>query len=469
VIIFISGLFSGYVKSEDYKYETKYIEVPVDHFSFARNDSFKLRYLVNDSYTPTERYLQQSAPIWFYTGNEGDIELFAQNTGFMWDLVKDIPGTLVFCEHRFYGKSMPFGNQTISYKSPEHLGYLTSEQALADFADLLQFLNPQARRPVIVMGGSYGGMLSAWFRSKYPHLVTGALASSAPVLQFPGVVPCDTFSMILTSVYENALNRSCSVNIKNSWNVLTNYSKTDAGRKFLNDKFKFCSKMNSTADMDKFFDYMNDVYGNLAMANYPYPANFLAPLPAYPVRQFCRELEKVYTNNEELLSALQAALSVYTNFTGKTNCLDYASAYDTRMGDNGWEFQACTEMVMPMCNNEKSMFPPEKWDFNKYSDNCFKKFGVRPREHAAITEYGKLESATNIIFSNGLMDPWAGGGMLKSDSESIHIIIIPEGAHHIDLRAKNKEDPESVILARKEYKDIFRGWIRDHLDKQNSI
>lgn len=175
--------------------------------------------MINNTFTPELEYEKQSAPIWFYTGNEGDIELFAQNTGFMWDLVKEIPGTLVFCEHRFYGKSMPFGNQSNSYKSPEHLGYLTSEQALADFADLVQFLNPKQDRAVIVMGGSYGGMLSAWFRSKYPHLVTGALASSAPVLQFTGVTPCDTFNMILSSVFQNALSSDCYYNIKASWDV----------------------------------------------------------------------------------------------------------------------------------------------------------------------------------------------------------------------------------------------------------
>jgi hypothetical protein len=48
----------------------------VDHFSFTSNATFRLRYLQNATYWRKH----QAQPMFFYTGNEGDIEMFAQNT-----------------------------------------------------------------------------------------------------------------------------------------------------------------------------------------------------------------------------------------------------------------------------------------------------------------------------------------------------------------------------------------------------
>jgi PREDICTED: similar to prolylcarboxypeptidase len=59
------------------------------------------------------------------------------------------------------------------------LQYLSIERALYDFAEVIMNMkenDPKAKHsPVIMFGGSYGGMLAAWFRMKYPHLVEGSV------------------------------------------------------------------------------------------------------------------------------------------------------------------------------------------------------------------------------------------------------------------------------------------------------
>ncbi len=52
--------------------------------------------------------------------------------------------------------------------------YLTIEQALADYAALIFHIKEKyeaKESPVIAFGGSYGGMLAAWLRAKYPNAV----------------------------------------------------------------------------------------------------------------------------------------------------------------------------------------------------------------------------------------------------------------------------------------------------------
>jgi hypothetical protein len=51
------------------------------------------------------------------------------------------------------------------------------------------------------------------------------------------------------------------------------------------------------------------------------------------------------------------------------------------------------------------------------------------------------------------------GGVTKSLSDSIVAIIIPEGAHHLDLRAADPNDPPSVVKAREIEKQFIGKWI----------
>ena len=64
------------------------------------------------------------------------------------------------------------------------------------------------------------------------------------------------------------------------------------------------------------------------------------------------------------------------------------------------------------------------------------------------------------FFSNGLLDPWSSGGVLKSQSDSVVAIVIPNGAHHLDLRGSNKADPADVISARNLEKKYIASWIK---------
>ncbi|XP_064539391.1 lysosomal Pro-X carboxypeptidase [Drosophila montana] len=452
----------GAIAEQKFQYAIKEFSVPLDHFSFLSNESFNIRYLYNDSYVDKAN---TQSPIFFYTGNEGDIEWFAQNSGFVWELAAKQRALVVFAEHRYYGKSLPFGGDTFNTSKPEHLAYFTVEQTLEDYALLITFLRNGQQLPVVAFGGSYGGMLAAWFRMKYPHIVIGALAASAPILQFPGLTPCDIFEKITTSVFETAYNANCSANIGKSWKAFESLAATDAGKKRLGDMFHLCDPIKNGDDLNKFMDYLEDVYGNLAMVNYPYNSSFLAPLPAYPVRQFCYYLKDLQPNDTELLASMASALAVYTNYTGASKCVDYK---DSNSGANydsyGWDIQTCNQMVMPFCaNNSDTMYRTSTWDLKKYTEKCYTKFHLTPKPYDILLRYGgrNLEAASNIIFSNGLLDPWSGGGVLRAPNNQVHVIILPEGAHHLDLRQSHPSDPASVMDARKKEAAIIQQWIQD--------
>lgn len=117
---------------------------------------------------------------------------------------------------------------------------------------------------------------------------------------------------------------------------------------------------------------------------------------------------------------------------------------------------------MPFCyDNQNDMFEKTEWNMTAYAEGCQKRWKVKPRSKMADIMYGgkKLDAASNIIFSNGLLDPWSSGGVLRTLSKSVVALIIPEGAHHLDLRGSNPNDPPSVIKARQIEKKFIEKWI----------
>ncbi len=97
------------------------------------------------------------------------------------------------------------------------------------------------------------------------------------------------------------------------------------------------------------------------------------------------------------------------------------------------------------------------------------------------TYYGssRMSGHSNIIFSNGLLDPWAAGGIYaknpthelsqKYDGSMVQNItdhdvialIMEYGGHHTDLMYSHKLDPECVTKARKLEKEYVAKWINE--------
>ena len=86
----------------------------------------------------------------------------------------------------------------------------------------------------VAFGGSYAGVLVAWLRLKYPHLIHAAVASSAPMkvsLDVSGYFKAAQVS--LNSEYSN-----CSREIIKGISGLQNLIKTDSGRKRVHRLFR---------------------------------------------------------------------------------------------------------------------------------------------------------------------------------------------------------------------------------------
>lgn len=60
------------------------------------------------------------------------------------------------------------------------------------------------------------------------------------------------------------------------------------------------------------------------------------------------------------------------------------------------------------------------------------------------------------------MDPWSGGGVLKTSNNNIKVVLIPEGAHHVDLRAQDPNDNGSVLVARQIHLQNIQMWIKQY-------
>ncbi|PWA93096.1 serine carboxypeptidase S28 family protein [Artemisia annua] len=390
----------------------------LDHFNFNPESyaTFPQRYFINFKWWGGAK---THAPIIVYLGAEGPIDRDIEILGFFTENAPGFNALLVYIEHRFYGESNPVESSgdpdsveamAKSVKNETLRGYFNSAQALADYAEILVHLKKKLhahKSPIIVVGGSYGGMLASWFRLKYPHIALGALASSAPILYFNNLTPQDGYYSIVTKDFKEA-SVNCYNTIKKSWNEIDRVASMPEGLAILSQKFKTCSPLKDSFELT---DFLNSMYAGAAQYNAP---------PKYPTTRICNGIDEA-SNAPDILDRIFAGVVAY-----QPNKTCYNMTSEVSQTSIGWQWQVCSEMVIPIgITSNVSMFPSSPYNVQEFIDDCKKM-------------------------------------VLEDISNSILAVKTTEGSHCLDILNSKKTDPDWLIKQRTEEVNIISRWLRKY-------
>lgn len=409
----------------------------LDHADPADGRRFDQRYFIDTSCSG-----DPNAPVFLFIGGESYVEAKNLDGYLLKAAAGRFGGCRVVVEHRYYGESRPFTDPTI-----DDLKYLTAEQAIEDLAEIQKFLTTKYRLKGkwVAMGGSYPGGLAALFRSRYPNLVAGALASSAGILYNP-VTPFDparNFPQIhdeLDKFTSGIVGPQCAANLEN----LNRWVHAQ-----LNDSQKYAKLLSSfTGDkIDDPFDFYQ-AYRMILGAGIQYgaaPAYCAAAASAQPWDDF------VVQANLFLQRWGISLFQLSFQFMRSPIALTGQKWIQQRL----WNYQKCMQF---------GWFGFEDDQTGKYW--CHRTFGIT--DFSGIQRaYNELylplldpAKTSNIFFTNGTTDAVSAISiseyMKNTTNPNNFYFTIQDGTHCADLlKSRNPE----VIKAQEKFLELVSEWI----------
>ena len=467
-----------------------YFTQRVDHFT-SDERTYQQRYYLNE----TSFGKNSGSPIIMIMGGEGEI---SPQTGIFYPsivlLAERLHALIIEPEHRGYGTSQPtpFNTSTMSL--------ITPQQALADAVDLIAATQAARnctgragsgrRCPGVTVGGSYPGWLSAMMRLRYPGVVDAAYSASSPIQMYAQAIDQFAYYRIVTESAARA-SPACPDAVRAA--LAATLGAPGVTKDAIVTGLNLCTPLpryigdNATLLVEEVSMVFMYSWANLNMANYPPPNTGLlsacraietAATPWAAVSGFLASYAAtaVGARGAQLSTSSMLAPSACYNLS-----LQLPSGHDATIssgdwsgvgtGDDGssWDFETCTFLVEAIgTNNVTDMFLPRTWTLEWLTQHCQARFGVTPspRELANIWGFDieRLPSVTSrIVFTNGLNDGWAAGGVLTNLSDTLLTYNIPDGAHHSDLARSwpSAADTPDVTLVRALVADVIAGWLRD--------
>lgn len=438
----------------------------LDHFDPQNLATFKQRVWLNATF-----WDRQSGPVFLSIGGEGPAAPIWAVLGSMMDYAARYHALAVLVEHRFYGESQPFSDL-----STGNLRFLTSEQALADLAEirvqLAAQLSMSSATRWVAFGGSYSGALAAWVRLKYPALFDGAVASSAPVLAKLNFT--EYFDVVKASLETSTQGTACTQRIREATTAITAQLQTSAGRAALATQFQTCSAIVTNDDVANF---MNNLAGNFAgVVQYNLDNRaFEGAVDNTTLQDLCTMMVSgtdpvaafAAVNSHELAVYQQECLSV--SYTDMIADLQNASLSGPQ-GEGGrqWTYQTCAEFGYYQSSDSLNQPFGGLFPLGFSLKQCVDVFGVlfSPSEVAANVawsdaEYGGLDVASSfILFPNGSIDPWHALSVLTDLSPTELAVFIQGTAHCANEYPARDGDLPQLVTARQRISDTIGVWLK---------
>lgn len=402
---------------------------------------FSQRYYIDETYGS-----KNDSPVFFYICGESACSKRALN-GAIRSYAKKFHAKLVALEHRYYGESLPFDTLSTS-----NLRYLTTEAALDDLAYFQRYLKNEKNwnGKWIAFGGSYPGSLSAYYRLKFPYLVAGALASSAPVMAKEDFIEYDTHVTQVAGI-------KCARQMREVVNQV---------EESLADTTKF-AQMKSLFDASAIDDPVDFLY---------LIADTGAAAVQYGMRDaFCTSLSTEVTPLEGYANfAKKLYKDMHVNavdMTPQGAMSEYSNDYQSGLGMRQWYYQSCKEYGYWQNANPNPNLSTRSSLINlDYHHNvCQRLFSLtQPANTTELnnTYYFPLMDilTANIYFTNGENDPWSTLSLAEkngnADNPKLSYHLIQGGAHCDDLRSPSSTDSNSLNDARKKAEILLAKWLQ---------
>jgi len=433
-------------RTGDYTFTPRWFHQRVDHFNHQHDGMFWQRYFVYDKFSKHE----ENHPLFVFCGAEqGDIELEWEHYGFLVEVARAQGATVLWLEHRFFGKSLPFNGTEAFESRSDRVGLLSIEQSLADYADIIR--KHRGDGPVLTFGGSLSGTIAVLMRIQHPTLVDMAFASSAPILGLTGVADQFAWQRRLTENFAALGGRDCPSLVRRGF---AGFETGDRAK--LQRALGTCEKPTDS----QLQLVLSQVWSFIDMiGTYVYPASISG------IDFACQQMRKG-SSNEDIFAQLLHLLPFTAQ--GDEKCMNL-SRMEKQTGpmapdDLGWMYLACTEVIHPIgANNKTDMFPPSNWTVSELRTTCKQSWNVTPDEEflhrkldfriqgsgsmAQILESPEVPG--RVLLSYGEYDPWSTMVPKQGWADDVKVVKVPGGSHCSDLETPMEFDTAEMVEARK--------------------